>query len=106
MDKSKVRAVLEWPQPRTLKELQRFLGFANFYRRFIRNFSCIAAPLTSMTKRTSTHLTWSREALQAFQELKDRFTSAPILRHPDPELLFIVEVDASSTGIGAILSQR
>jgi len=106
MDDSKVRAVLEWPRPRTLKELQRFLGFANFYRRFIRNFSGIAAPLTSMTKRQSTRLTWSNEAIQAFQELKERFTTAPILRHPDPELPFIVEVDASSTGIGAVLSQR
>lgn len=57
MDDSKVRAVLEWPQPQTLKELQRFLGFANFYRWFIKNFSGIAAPLTSMTKRKSTHLT-------------------------------------------------
>lgn len=54
----------------------------------------------------SSCLTWSHEALQTFQDLKERFTSAPILRHPDPELPFIVEVDASSTGIGAILSQR
>jgi len=66
----------------------------------------VAAPLTSMTKRQSSRLIWSSEAVQAFQELKERFTSAPILRHPDPELPFIVEVDASSTGIGAVLSQR
>ncbi|KAI2659483.1 Transposon Tf2-9 polyprotein [Labeo rohita] len=106
MDEKKVEAVLKWPQPRTLKELQRFLGFANFYRRFIRNFSSVAAPLTSMTKRQTTRLTWSQEALQAFDELRVRFTSAPILRHPDPNKPFIVEVDASSTGVGAILSQR
>lgn len=96
MDDSKVRAVLKWPQPRILKELQRFLGFANFYRRFIRNFSGVAAPLTSMTKRHSMRLSWSPEAIHAFQELKERFTTAPILRHPDPELPFIVEVNQAS----------
>ncbi len=106
MDDNKVKAVVNWPQPRTLKELQRFLGFANFYRRFIRNFSSVAAPLTSLTKRSTSQLSWSTEAKQAFQELKDRFTSAPILHHPDPSHPFIIEVDASSTGIGAILSQR
>ncbi|XP_048017465.1 uncharacterized mitochondrial protein AtMg00860-like [Megalobrama amblycephala] len=106
MDEGKVKAVLDWPQPRTLKELQHFLGFANFYKWFIRNFSGTAAPLTAMTKRISSRLIWSHESLQAFQDLKERFTSAPILRHPDPELPFIVEDDASSTGIGAILSQH
>ncbi len=106
MDENKVRAVLEWPQPHTVKELQRFLGFANFYRRFIRNFSAVAAPLTAMTKRSTSRLSWNPEALLALQELKTRFTSAPILHHPDPRTPFIVEVDASSTGIGAILSQR
>ncbi|KAG1925560.1 retrotransposable element [Pimephales promelas] len=106
MDEKKVKAVLDWPLPTTLKELQRFLGFANFYRRFIRNFSSVASPLTSMTRRSSSHLTWSTTAQEAFAELKSRFTSAPILHHPDPELPFIVEVDASNTGIGAILSQR
>lgn len=106
MDERKVKAVLEWPLPRTVKELQRFLGFANFYRRFIRDFSSIAAPLTAMTKHQSTKLTWSSESQQAFDALRTRFTSAPILRHPDPGHPFIVEVDASNTGVGAILSQR
>ncbi len=106
MDEKKVQAVLDWPQPQTVKELQRFLGFANFYRRFIRNFSSVASPLTTMTKRTASRLMWSPEALHSFQELKARFTSAPILRHPDPERQFIVEVDASNTGVGAVLSQR
>ncbi len=71
-----------------------------------RSFSSIAAPLTIMTKRHAAILTWSPESRQAFTELKTRFTSAPILRHPDPECEFIVEVDASNTGVGAILSQR
>ncbi|KAI2644948.1 Transposon Tf2-6 polyprotein [Labeo rohita] len=106
MDDSKVNAVRNWPRPKTLKELQRFLGFANFYRRFIRNFSSIVAPLTSMIKRGSTRLTWSPDALQAFQGLRQHFTTAPILRHPDPQVPFVVEVDAASTGVGAVLSQR
>ncbi|KAI2650806.1 Transposon Tf2-6 polyprotein [Labeo rohita] len=106
MDEAKVRAVQNWPQPRTLKELQRFLGFSNFYRRFIRNFSTVAAPLTAMVKKGATRLTWSPDALSAFHELRQRFTSAPILQHPDPQLPFLVEVDASSTGVGAVLSQK
>ncbi|KAK3571296.1 hypothetical protein QTP86_005932 [Hemibagrus guttatus] len=74
MDNSKITAVTEWPRPTTVKELQRFLGFAHFYRRFICNYSITAAPLTSLLK--------------------------------DPNLPFIVEVDASDSGIGAVLSQR
>ncbi len=105
MDDKKVQAVLDWPQPQTVKELPRFLGFANFNRRFIRNFSSIASPLTAMTKRNTPRLVWPSEALQSFKELKARFTSAPILRHPDPERQFTVEVDASNTGVGAVLSQ-
>ncbi|KAL0173707.1 hypothetical protein M9458_029675, partial [Cirrhinus mrigala] len=106
MDDTKVNAVCNWPLPKTLKELQRFLGFSNFYRRFIRNFSTVAAPLTAMVKRGNTRLNWSSDALRAFQDLRQRFTTAPTLRHPDPQQPFIVEVDASSTGVGAVLSQR
>ncbi|KAI2653918.1 Transposon Tf2-9 polyprotein [Labeo rohita] len=106
MDEHKVASVLNWPRPRTIRELQRFLGFANFYRRFIRNFSLVAAPLTDMTKKGPTVLKWTPQGEQAFTDLKTRFTTAPILRHPDPEKEFTVEVDASSTGIGAVLSQR
>ncbi|KAI2660547.1 Transposon Tf2-9 polyprotein [Labeo rohita] len=106
MDDTKVLAVTEWPQPTTVKELQRFLGFANFYRRFIRNYSTVAAPLTSLLKGKLSKLAWTEGASQAFATLKERFTSAPILKHPDPSLPFIVEVDASDCGIGAVLSQR
>ncbi|KAL0154021.1 hypothetical protein M9458_050680 [Cirrhinus mrigala] len=106
MDESKVTAVRDWPRPKTLKELQRFLGFSNFYRRFIRSFSSVASPLTSMIKKGDTRLSWSPVAIQAFEELRRRFTTAPILHHPDPNRPFLVEVDASSTGVGAVLSQR
>ncbi|KAK3523069.1 hypothetical protein QTP86_012643 [Hemibagrus guttatus] len=75
-------------------------------RRFIRNYSTVAGPLTSLLRGKPKRLSWTDQARAAFQQLKDCFTSAPILRHPDPDLPFVVEVDASSSGLGAILSQR
>ena len=105
MDPAKTKAVADWPAPSTRRELQRFLGFANFYRRFIRNYSSVAAPLTALTS-LSKPFRWSSGAEAAFGELKSRFTSAPILIFADPTRQFIVEVDASDTGVGAVLSQR
>lgn len=104
-DPSKIRAVEHWPHPKNRKQLQRFLGFANFYRRFIRNFSQVASPLTRLTS-TKLPFIWSPEAEKAFTNLKLCFTSAPVLVHPDPSLQFVVEVDASDIGVGAVLSQR
>ncbi|KAI2651181.1 Transposon Tf2-9 polyprotein [Labeo rohita] len=105
MDQKKVQAVAEWPQPQTVKEMQRFLGFANFYRRFIKNYSLLSAALTSLLRGTKKTLTWTPAAETSFQWLKEAFTSAPILRHPNPDLPFIVEVDAANLGVGAVLSQ-
>ena len=96
---------MEWPVPTTRKLLQRFLGFANFYRRFIKNYARLAAPLTQLTSIRKAFV-WSSAAQAAFNNLKEKFSSAPVLVHPDPSLQFIVEVDASDTGVGAILSQR
>ena len=75
MDPDKTKAVTDWPRPSTRKELQRFLGFANFYRRFIRNYSLVAAPLTALTSQ-NIPFRWSSVAEGAFGELKSRFTSA------------------------------
>ncbi|KAK3559696.1 hypothetical protein QTP86_017675, partial [Hemibagrus guttatus] len=83
-----------------------FFGFANFYRKFIRNFSSVAAPLSALTKGNIAGFHWGPEAELAFNKLKCRFTSAPILILPNPEIPFIVEVDASDVGVGAVLSQR
>ncbi|KAL0173634.1 hypothetical protein M9458_029602, partial [Cirrhinus mrigala] len=105
MDQRKVDAILKWPPPRTVKELQRFLGFSNFYRRFIQGYSSITAPLTSLLRGKPKHLTWNPAAHEAFQHLKHLFSTAPLLHHPDPELPFTVEVDASTAGVGAVLSQ-
>ncbi|KAI2646142.1 Transposon Tf2-9 polyprotein [Labeo rohita] len=101
---AKVRAVSDWPTPDSRKALQRFLGFTNFYRQFIRNFGQVSAPLTALTS-TRIEFSWSAAAQAAFDELKHRFTSAPILVTPDPSRQFVVEVDASEVGVGAVLSQ-
>ncbi|XP_077103054.1 uncharacterized protein LOC143754001 [Siphateles boraxobius] len=105
MDPEKVKAVVDWPSPDSRKALLRFLGFANFYRRFIRNFSQLAAPLTALTSPRTT-FRWSDAAEAAFAKLKGCFVSAPILITPDPSRQFMVEVDASEVGVGAVLSQR
>ncbi|CAJ0933921.1 unnamed protein product [Ranitomeya imitator] len=106
MDPVKVQAIQDWIQPTSLKSLQKFLGFANFYRRFICNFSSIAKPLTDLTKKGADLVNWFSAAVEAFQELKRRFCSAPVLCQPDVSLPFQVEVDASEIGAGAVLSQR
>lgn len=104
-DPEKIRAVLEWPEPATRKQLQRFLRFANFYRQFIENYSRIAAPLSKLTSVKQDFI-WSPVAQAAFEKLKSLLSSAPVLIHPDPELQFIVEVDASDSGVGAVLSKH
>ncbi|KAL0146914.1 hypothetical protein M9458_057853, partial [Cirrhinus mrigala] len=106
MDERKVSAVVSWPEPTTIKELQKFLGFSNFYRLFIHSYSNITAPLTTLLRGKPKTLCWTPEAAAAFQSLKSAFTQAPLLTHPDPDLPFMVEVDASTTGVGAILSQH
>ena len=103
-DPKKVRAVEEWERPSDRTQLRRFLGFANFYHRFIRGFSRVAAPLSALTS-TLHPFSWSPEAEAAFSSLKTLFTTAPVLIFPDPGRQFIVEVDASDIGIGAVLSQ-
>ncbi|KAK3557679.1 hypothetical protein QTP70_033641 [Hemibagrus guttatus] len=106
MDAVKVQVVTEWSTPTTVRELQRFLCFANFYRRFIRNYSSVAGPLASLLRGKPKRLAWTDQAQAAFQQLKDCFTTAPILWHPDPDLPFVVEVYASSSELRAVLSQH
>lgn len=103
-DLEKVQAVANWPTSTDHKQLQRFLGFANFYRRLIKDYSKIAAPLTQLTSSLRTFI-WNPEAERAFGDLKARFVSEPVLNHPDPHKEFLVEVDASDVGVGAVLSQ-
>uniref|UniRef100_A0A8C5MZR0 Gypsy retrotransposon integrase-like protein 1 n=1 Tax=Leptobrachium leishanense TaxID=445787 RepID=A0A8C5MZR0_9ANUR len=105
MDKTKVKAILDWPTPKDKKAVQQFMGFANFYRRFIRSFSHLSAPITSLTKK-DVRFQWSTEAQQAFERLKESFTQAPVLKQPEIHLPYYLETDASDIALGAILSQK
>ena len=88
-----------------MKEVQIFLDFANFYRRFVRNFSGIVKPLSDVTKGNPRDFVWSVACQTAFNFLKACFTSAPILKHFDPALPIHIEADASDFAIGETLSQ-
>jgi hypothetical protein len=105
MDEAKVQVIRDWPTPRKVKEVQSFLGFANFYRRFIANYSDMSVPLTRLTRK-NVRWEWSPVCQEAFRLLKDAFTSAPALHHFDPALPPIVETDASDYAIAGILSLR
>ncbi|XP_058784315.1 uncharacterized protein LOC131659094 [Vicia villosa] len=102
-DPEKVQAMLDWPTPRSLTHLRGFLGLTGFYRRFVKNYATLAAPLTDLLR--STKFEWSTEAAVAFTELKKRMTDMPVLSLPDFTKQFIIETDASAVGIGAVLSQ-
>ena len=102
-DPAKVKAVEEWPEPKTVKDIQSFLGIANYYRKFIANFSKIAGPLTNLTKKDAT-FEFGAKYEEAFKELKRRLTAAPILGIFDPEKESIVETDASDEVIRATLN--
>lgn len=101
---NKIKAVQEFPKPRNLKQLKSFLGLANYYRRFIKDFAKIAYPLHRLTKK-SVNFDWSQECQEAFDKLKTTLISAPILIYPDFAKEFHLFVDASSTGIGMALAQ-
>ena len=99
-----VRAVSDFPTPRNIKALQRFLGLAVYYRRFIKDFSKVAAPLYALLKKDSKWY-WDQGCSDSFSDIKTRLTSAPILAHPDYTKPFILHTDASTVGLGAVLSQ-
>src|SRR6266496_3551504 len=107
-----VQALMDFPQPRTLKELQSFLGLANYYRKFIANFSNIALPLTDVTRNNTQSnlrpIEWTQPMQSAFDALKKALTSAPCLALPDPDGEFEVTTDASENAkaVGAVLTQN
>ncbi|KAJ9512274.1 hypothetical protein QJQ45_012943 [Haematococcus lacustris] len=109
VDPAKVRVVKEWPTPRNLKDLQAFLGLANYFRRFIPNFSSLAAPLTNLTsKQVAAAYDWEHfggSELEAFDGLKEALCSAPVLALPDFSKPFVVCTDASLVGTGGVLMQ-
>ncbi|XP_069470078.1 uncharacterized protein [Ambystoma mexicanum] len=105
MNKYKVKAIIDWPPPTSVKTLQYFLGFSNIYSRFIHSFSALVTPLTSLIS-SKVPFSWNADAQSAFDALKVAFTTVPVLQQPNPELPFLVETDASGVVVGAILSQR
>jgi hypothetical protein len=105
MDPAKVAAIMEWPIPKTVKDVQSFLGFGNFYRRFIQDFSKITKALTELTRKDRTW-EWTPDCQEAFQMLKNAFTKAPVLIMPNFDAPFKLETDASDYDYAAILSQQ
>jgi RNase H-like domain found in reverse transcriptase len=104
MDPVKTNAITDWPTPTTKKELQSFLGFMNFYRRFIKDFAKVAAPLNKLTGKID--WIWEEDQQWVFNTLKKIVTSDPILVLPNETGKFIIECDASDYATGAILSQQ
>ena len=103
-DPEKVAAVVNWPVPTNLTEVRAFLGLASYYRTFIKDFSKIAAPLHELSKKGHRFM-WDERRQLAFEALKDRLTSAPVLAAPDSKGLYVLDVDASDVASGAILHQ-
>ena len=104
MEQEKIKAVKEWKTPRKVKDMESFLGFANFYRHFIQNFSHIAKPLNELKGKKEWK--WEEKHQRAFEELKEKITSQPVLALPKREGKFRVETDASGHAIGGVLSQE
>ena len=105
MDPIKIQGIANWPTPTSVKQVRSFMGFCNFYRPFIFQFSHIARPLNQLTKK-DTPWEWGPKQQQAFETLQKRITSEPVLMQPKLEEPFEIEVDASGYAVGAILIQR
>ncbi|WVZ78310.1 hypothetical protein U9M48_026046 [Paspalum notatum var. saurae] len=105
VDPSKISSVMDWKVPEVVKEVRGFLGLAGYYRRFIESFSRIAKPMTSLLEK-GVPFNWTKERQAAFDELKKRLTTAPVLTLPDLTKSFTVYCDASKEGLGCVLMQE
>ena len=103
-DPDKIKAVKEWPTPRTAKHVQSFLGLCSYYRRFVKDFAQIARPLHKLCEKGS-NFSWSKDAKDSFQSLKESLTTAPVLAYPHLGQQFVLDTDASEHSVGAVLSQ-
>jgi hypothetical protein len=108
VDPAKMKVLEDWPWPRSITELRGFLGLANYFRRFVRNYSIIAAPLTSITSEQAQYnfAAWKPAEVQAFERVKRALTTAPVLALPDLGAPFTIMSDASNLGCGAVLLQN
>ena len=105
MEKEKVKGVLEWPMPKCIKDIQKFLGLVNYYRWFIEGFAAVARPLHNLVKKDK-KWEWTEKEETAFQELKERFTKEPVLAAPDIDKKMRMEVDTSDYATGGVLSME
>jgi hypothetical protein len=105
MDEAKVKVIQEWPTPKSITEVRSFHTLASFYRRFVKDFSMVASPLTKIIKK-SIGFKWGKEQENAFSLLKSKLISAPLLSLPDFNNAFEIKCDALGIGIGAVLMQE
>ena len=103
-DPSKTEKVAEWPVPSTKREVQQFLGLANYYRKFVQDFASLAKPLHRLSEK-NVWFSWTPDCQKAFELLRQKLVSSPILAFPDYSREFILDTDASDIGLGAVLSQ-
>jgi hypothetical protein len=104
VDPNNINAMMDWPISKTLQNLRGFLGLTRYYRKFVRNYGRIAAPLIALTKKDS--FSWTPEATKSFGQLKEVMCKSPLLTTPELKKTFIVECDASGNGIGVVLMQE
>ena len=105
MEKEKVNGVLSWPQPKNVKDIRKFLGLANYYRRFIKDFARVARPINMLTRK-DVKWQWGIEQQKAFDELKGMFTTKPVLAALDLDKEFRVEANVSNYATGGVLSMK
>ncbi|KAD2804703.1 hypothetical protein E3N88_38080 [Mikania micrantha] len=104
VDQDKISAIESWPVPTNVKAVRGILGLTGYYRSFVRHYGILGRPLTALTKKDG--FNWTSEVMSAFQQLKQALMSAPVLRLPDFQSPFMIECDASSSGVGAIFIQQ
>ena len=104
-DTEKIAMVQKWPTPTNATEVRQFLGLASYYRRYVKNFADVAAPLHYLTQK-AVEFNWKENCQHSFQVLKDALTQAPVLCYPSFKKGFTLQTDASAVGIGAVLEQE
>ncbi|KAG1309490.1 hypothetical protein G6F62_014813 [Rhizopus arrhizus] len=104
MDSAKIQRIVDWPRPKNVTEINRFIGMVQYYRRYIPGLSEILAPMNFLKKK-NVRFVWSEEQELSFQRCKEVLQKEPVLKHPNFDRPFILYTDASNIGIGGVLSQ-